>query len=220
MRGNLMLLSNFGNGYPDLLSSLITVPYAVFSYIPSRTELGEVYFNRVKNAYTGIGIREFHYIDIDQNYKEEYDATILSSDIIFLAGGDDPYIIKNLKKRNYDVLLREKYNRGAIVIGLCAGASILSSYTIVSDYDGIKFKDIHVIPWGIGLNKYMYYSRFDASCNVSSLKEFSAKYSKQILAAYLDSVVFFSEGELNTRGKVLLVDGENVSDLQNDKTNN
>lgn len=214
MIGNLMLLSNFGNGHPEILMKICSNKNMVFSYIPSRTELGDIYFNRVKNTYKEIGIEIFNYIDIDQNYKDEYDVILLGSNIVFLAGGDDPYIIKNLKKRKYDVLLRKLYSSGATIIGLCAGASILSPYAIVSDYNGIKFKDIHVIPWGVGINKYMYYSRFDDSCNLESLKEFSVKYRKQILAAYLDSVIIFSDGELSSEGEVLLINENSVSDLR------
>ena len=60
----------------------------------------------------------------------------------------------------------------------------------------------------------MYYSRFDDSCNLESLKEFSVKYRKQILAAYLDSVIIFSDGELSSEGEVLLINENSVSDLR------
>lgn len=211
--GKLILLSNFGNGYPELIEKVIVKNNIVFSYIPSRTELGEIYFERVKNTYQKLGIREFHYIDIDKEYKKEDELFLLNSDIVFLAGGDDPFIIKNLIKRNYDSLIRNFYENGGTIIGLCAGASILSKYCIVSDYAGVKFTNIQVIPWGIGVNNYMYYSRFNDLCNIKSLIEFSVKYNMSILAAYLESAILIDNDELNSCGKVLLIEKEKVTIL-------
>lgn len=211
--GKLILLSNFGDGHAEVLKKVIGKDEIIFSYIPSRTELGEVYFERVKKAYQKIGIKRFNYIDIDQNYRQEHDLLVLSSDVIFLAGGDDPFIIKNMIERKYDILLQKFYINGGIIIGLCAGASILSHYSIVSDYDGIKFENINVIPWGLGLNNCMYYSRFDDACNLNSLKEFSNKYNQSILAASLDSIIIVDNEEIEVEGKVLLVTPSTVIEL-------
>lgn len=218
--GKLILLSNFGDGYREVLRDAIGMENVAFSYIPSRTELGKVYFDRIRTAYQKIGIKNFNYIDIDQNYKQEYDSIILDSDVVFLAGGDDPFIIKNLVKRKYDVLLQKYYDNGGLIIGLCAGASILSHYSIVSDYEGTKFEDIHVIPWGLSINDYMYYSRFDDTCNLDSLKEFSSRYDKAIIAASLDSAIMIDNGELKSRGKALLVNQGRVLDLQDEEWSN
>lgn len=205
-----MLLSNFSDGYKDLIFDAENKKKLKFSYIPSRTELGEVYFNRVKNAYKDMNIEEFNYVDIDKNYNSEDDFKILNSDIVFLAGGDDPFIIKNLIKRGYDALLRRYYDNGGTIIGLCAGASVLSKYTIVSDYEGEKFTDINVIPWGIGINDYLYYSRFDDNCNILSLEEFSGRYNIKIIAASLDSAVMISDGIIKSKGELEIIDKDRV----------
>lgn len=215
--GRLLLLSNFGDGHVDIFKSLIGDKNIVFSYIPSRSELGQIYFERVHTAYQKVGIKKFNYIDIDQNYKCEYDSIILKSDVLFLAGGDDPFIIKNFIKRKYDLLIKKFYDKGGLIIGLCAGASILSQYSIVSDYEGNKYKYIQIIPWGIGINDYMYYSRFDSTCNLDRLKEFSGEYNKAIIAASLESAIIIDDGKLRLKGKALLINRGEVLEIQNEE---
>lgn len=214
--GKLVLLSNFRDGYPEMIKKVADKESIIFSYIPSRTEFGEIYYNRVKNAYQEMGIRKFQYVDIDKKYKKEDELLILNSDIVFLAGGDDPYIIKNLISRKFDVLLRKFYANGGTIIGLCAGASTLSQYTIVSDYAGVKYEKLQIIPWGIGVNKYMYYPRFDQLCDLECLIEFCTKYNKTIIAAFCDSAILLDDTDIITFGKALLIEREKVSILKNE----
>ena len=69
--GKLVLLSNFRDGYPEMIKKVADKESVIFSYIPSRTEFGEIYYNRVINAYQEMGIRKFQYVDIDKKYKKE-----------------------------------------------------------------------------------------------------------------------------------------------------
>ena len=47
--GKLVLLSNFRDGYPEMIKKVADKESVIFSYIPSRTEFGEIYYNRVMN---------------------------------------------------------------------------------------------------------------------------------------------------------------------------
>lgn len=44
--GKLVLLSNFRDGYPEMIKKVADKESVIFSYIPSRTEFGEIYYNR------------------------------------------------------------------------------------------------------------------------------------------------------------------------------
>lgn len=191
--GKVVLISNFFDGYIDIIKKVSNNNCNSLCYIPSRTELGEIYYKRIVKAYQKLGIESFLYADIDQNYSAELDKNVLKSDILFMAGGDDPFILKNIFSRKYNKLLNDYYEGNGIIIGLCAGASILSDMTIVADYDGEKFVDLKIIPMGIGLIDILYYSRFDENCDLSRIMEFSLKYNKKVLTASLNSVVIIDK---------------------------
>ena len=133
--GKLVLLSNFRDGYPEMIKKVADKESVIFSYIPSRTEFGEIYYNRVKNAYQEMGIRKFQYVDIDKKYKKEDELLILNSDIVFLAGGDDPYIISPRFDQLCDleclIEFCTKYNK-TIIAAFCDSAILLDDTDIIT----------------------------------------------------------------------------------------
>lgn len=59
----------------------------------------------------------------DKNLSDEYiKSTILSSDIIYVGGGNLKFLMDTWKSRNADVYIKQAYNNGTVLSGSSAGS--------------------------------------------------------------------------------------------------
>ena len=86
-------------------------------FIGTASRENEYYFNAIKNIYSNLGCD----VDVlkmsDTNIKEK----ILTSDIIYVGGGNTRFMLSEWEKVNLKEYLIEAYNKGIIVSGFSAG---------------------------------------------------------------------------------------------------
>ena len=91
-----------------------------FLFISIASSHPEVYFEAIKNVYEKLGCVVSH-LDINKPLKE-IENDILSTDIIYVGGGDTKYLVTQLKERGIDKALIKAYNSGIVCSGLSAGS--------------------------------------------------------------------------------------------------
>ena len=91
-----------------------------FLFISIASSNPEVYFEAIKKVYENLGCIVSH-LDIN-NSNEEIEKEILSTDIIYVGGGDTKHLMEVLRKKKIDSLLIKAYNEGIVCSGLSAGS--------------------------------------------------------------------------------------------------
>ena len=103
-----------------------------FLFISIASSHPEEYFNGIKKVYEELGCTVTH-LNINKTY-EELEKDILSSDIIYIGGGNTKFLIDKLKDTKIDKILIEAYKQGIVCAGLSAGSYCWFKY----NYDLIE----------------------------------------------------------------------------------
>lgn len=128
--GALILLSNFTE--KDNVNLKIKVREIflekthTLSYIPSMSDKKLKYFKRAEDKLSEYGNFQLKYFDIDDFCNIDKIEEIFKSEIIYLSGGNTYYFLNNLKKRYFITRLRRFASNGGHIIGLSAGAIMMS----------------------------------------------------------------------------------------------
>ncbi|MBZ9634100.1 peptidase E [Clostridium tagluense] len=142
--GALILLSDFTendnvNLKRKMQEIFLDKKYTI-SYIPSMSDIKLKYFEQAKMELSKYGNFQFDYFDIDDFCNIEKIEKIFESEIIYLSGGNTYYFLNNLKKRYLITRLRKYVENGGHIIGLSAGAIIMSK-----DISSAKFGDKDIV---------------------------------------------------------------------------
>lgn len=115
------------------------------AYFASEPDPERFFFEQIKTFYASIGVNLVHYIEIEDNYDEEFVKVSLSSSLIHLSGGDTYRFLYWLKKRGLDLVLRNRALGGLPIVGISAGAMILTpsidSAPLCGDVNAVDLKD-------------------------------------------------------------------------------
>lgn len=98
----------------------------VLSYVPSDTEDARVEFREIQRRFRPLGVRRFQLVPIDGAWSLKQERLLLSSDAIFLGGGNTYYFLKHLKARRLLGKLRSYSRKGGILLGLSAGSILMT----------------------------------------------------------------------------------------------
>ncbi|WP_051353341.1 Type 1 glutamine amidotransferase-like domain-containing protein [Thalassobacillus devorans] len=162
----LVLLSEWKESLPgDLehrIMNLVGKDKPKLGYIPSQTDPEGTYFYPAKQQLEQAGFVDYLYFDVDQAFEKKLLGNLGNCDAIFLSGGNTFYFLNRLRERNMLSWLREYAEKGGVLIGVSAGAMILTesilaaeyvdakylagSYLHPTEYGGIALADFHFYP--------------------------------------------------------------------------
>ena len=95
-------------------------------YFASEPDPEHIFFDQTKSIYESLGVKIIHYVEIEENYDEVLIEECLSASIIHLSGGDTYRFLFWLKKRGVDKLIANQVKAGKPIVGISAGAMILT----------------------------------------------------------------------------------------------
>ncbi|WP_176167321.1 Type 1 glutamine amidotransferase-like domain-containing protein [Mesobacillus jeotgali] len=163
----LILLSDVSNNNPALVQKIRKVltpkPFKL-AYVPSRTDKQRKYFEKGKDELERLGVTDFLYFDVDQEFDQLKLGDFKKCDGIFLSGGNTYLFLKNLQERNIFSLIREMVREGKPLIGVSAGSIIMSSSIKIAAFhdeneagleslDGLELVDFEFMPHWNSLEK-------------------------------------------------------------------
>jgi len=96
------------------------------TYIPSDSRRKNHYFEEFKQYWRKYGIRRVEPFAADDHFTPAELKRALSSDGVFLSGGNTYYFVKNLRSHGMFSRLREYAKKGGVLMGLSAGAIIMT----------------------------------------------------------------------------------------------
>jgi dipeptidase E len=104
------------------------------AYIPSRSDRERKFFAVTKEYLSKLGIQEFLYFDIDEEYKDSLIEDFQKCDGIYLSGGNTFYFLKNLQERNLLNVIKGMVNNGKLLMGVSAGSILMSKTIKIAEY--------------------------------------------------------------------------------------
>lgn len=155
---NIALLSEQVSGENDLTGKviqrlLLKRGNKEIAYIPSQSDASRHYFNLAKEYYRSLGLSLIRYFDLDKEYDTSKFLSLINSGAIHLSGGSTYHFLENLKKRNFLLPLQQYALQGGIIIGVSAGAILMTpgiqSSILCGDpvIDGLDTNSLHLVDW-------------------------------------------------------------------------
>ena len=121
-----LLLYNITHKLNQELVKLLPVKSRI-TYIPAASDTTGKYFKKFKRWFGYYGYKNFIYCDLDKEFDEARIPEVENSDAIYLSGGNTFYFLNSIKKRGFINLFKRFAQSGKLVIGLSAGAYIITS---------------------------------------------------------------------------------------------
>ena len=130
---------------------------ATVGLIEHTTDKEDKYYKKNVDFYYELGIYNILRFDLDEMYNQQLEEKLFKCDIIQLPGGNTYYFLSMLKKRNMLCKLQEYIKNGGIIVGVSAGALMVSptigsaqfgdgNYVNLEDLSALGLVNFEVMP--------------------------------------------------------------------------
>jgi len=97
------------------------------TYIPFEADGSATYFARAMRRYRAAGVERFFMLEPDHKPTRGELAVLLSSDVVYLAGGNTYKFLHLLRKSGFIPHLRRFARAGGVIAGLSAGGILMTA---------------------------------------------------------------------------------------------
>ncbi|RXJ72136.1 peptidase S51 [Veronia nyctiphanis] len=133
------------------------------AYISSQHEPEQLYFRYTRERYTQVGLDLAYYFDLEDAFDEMKIEKVFGYSFIHLSGGDTFRFLKAIKERALLPRLLKYVESGGVVIGVSAGAMIMTSSidsaVLCGDHNTVELSDFS----GLGLGDFLIAPHADKS---------------------------------------------------------
>ena len=99
----------------------------VFLFIGLASNYSDAYYDKIKKIYQNLGCKCIYLKKKNILYNPQIVLDkINQADIIYIGGGDSIKLASRIDEFGLEILLREAYDRGCVLVGVSAGAILLS----------------------------------------------------------------------------------------------
>ncbi|MBM7074471.1 Type 1 glutamine amidotransferase-like domain-containing protein [Shewanella sp. 202IG2-18] len=105
-------------------------------YLASQPDSKRTYFTATQRFYKELGYKMEAYLELEGEFNSCALEVLLAQDAIHLSGGDTFRFLEFVKERNLDNQLIEFYLAGGVLIGVSAGAMILTPSIETAEFCG------------------------------------------------------------------------------------
>ncbi|MDQ7797409.1 MAG: Type 1 glutamine amidotransferase-like domain-containing protein [Candidatus Edwardsbacteria bacterium] len=125
------------------------------AYIPSASDNSRRYYHEKCEYYKRYGIEDFLYFDLNKEYDPAKTEELLACDAIHLSGGDPFQFLGSIRKRNFGPVLKKYHENDGILLGISAGAIVLTPSINIShvfyksrtdQHQAVGLVDFHFLP--------------------------------------------------------------------------
>ncbi len=95
-------------------------------YIPSSSDPERFFFDQIRTYYAALGASVDVYLELDVSFSQETLPALLACDAVHLSGGNTFYFLYWLKRRAMLPVLRDYVVGGGVLIGVSAGAILMT----------------------------------------------------------------------------------------------
>jgi dipeptidase E len=133
------------------------------TFIPSSSDGGPEDFQEFVDCFDDLGITDYVYFPVDLPFTELLAGMALSSDVIFLGGGNTFSFLRSLRAGKLLGRLKQASERGAVLAGLSAGAILLTPNISTASFPAFDSDDnaVQIKNWqALGLTPFEFFPHF------------------------------------------------------------
>jgi len=157
----------------QLLLELIGKPRARIGFIPSAAAPGDAFYYSQREYYARLGAKLSPCVNLDQRFVPQRIDELLQCDAIHLSGGNTHHSLFWLRRRGLTALLLDYVERGGVLIGVSAGAIVMTpeiaSCQLCGDERDIDLSDL----CGLALTDFGFAPHFGRAFDLAALQTFS-----------------------------------------------
>jgi cyanophycinase len=177
------------------------------------------YFEMYQKAFADLGIADLRELYVDERAETSDPEKLALFDGaagVFFTGGDQLRISSQMGDTPVEAKVREVLQRGGLVAGTSAGASMMSETMLVrgSNQESYRIGDLHMAP-GLGLVRDMIIDQHFAERGRIGRLLGAVAHNPRVLGVGIDedTAVIIEDGRMRTigRGAIYVVDGTDVS---------
>ena len=174
------------------------------AYIPSASDGTRKYFRDKCEYYKRYGISDLLYFDLNQEYDPARLDELLACDAIHLSGGDPFQFLGSIRKRNFGPVLKKYWEDGGILLGISAGAIVLTPSIKISHvfyqsrtdkHQAVGLVDFHFLPhWNLREGR------------IEDVKRFSQENQATVYACKDGDGMVIKDGKVELVGELLKIE--------------
>ena len=178
------------------------------AYIPSASDANRKYFKDKCEYYKKYGIEDILYFDLNKEYDPSKTDELLTCDAIHLSGGDPFQFLGSIRKRNFGPVLKKYWEDGGILLGISAGAIVLTPSINISHvfyqsrtdkHQAVGLVDFHFLPhWNLREGK------------TEDVKRFSQENQATVYACKDGDGMVIRDGKMELVGELLKIENGNI----------
>jgi dipeptidase E len=122
-------------------------------YIPSQADKERFYYSRAVSYYSRFGIRVLDYFDLENEYDAKRIDELFQAGAVHLSGGSTFHFLQNLQRRSFLPVLQKYAANGGTLIGVSAGALLMTPHIAASlvygdpFIEGIDIRALNLVDW-------------------------------------------------------------------------
>lgn len=178
------------------------------AYIPSASDVTRKYFKDKCEYYKKYGIEDILYFDLNKEYDPSKTDELLACDAIHLSGGDPFQFLGSIRKRNFGPVLKNYWENGGILLGISAGAIVLTpsiniSYVFYKSrtdkHQAVGLVDFHFLPhWNLRKGR------------IAEVQRFSQQNRATVYACKDGDGMVIRKGTVEVVGELLKIENGNI----------
>lgn len=171
-------------------------------YIPSESDLKRRYFKKVQDHYNELGITTISYFDLGEEFDKSEIPKLLDCDAIHLSGGDPVRFMQLINSRGFGEQLKKFIRGDGIIVGVSAGAMILSRSLGLLQYCD-DAGTIAKVPPALRCFEFEFFPHFKKDAKTTKILGHYATSKKTLIYACDDDAgVFIHDSDVTTLGDV------------------
>ena len=188
------------------LKNLFNKSRPTVGFIPSASDPERKYFNDRKAFYNQLGMDLRAYFELDSEWEPDRLNQLLECDAIHLSGGNTYYFLYWLRKRNMISVLTRYVATGGILIGVSAGAILMTPDISTSSLCGDELVPGETEFSGLGLVDFAFvphlgYGRF----TLDDVKKYSREKYAVVYVARDSGAIIVNGNKVKCIGDVIKV---------------
>ena len=178
------------------------------AYIPSASDSTRKYFSDKCQYYKRYGIKDLLYFDLNKEYDPALLPELLACDAIHLSGGDPFQFLGSIRKRKFGPVLKKYLDDGGILLGISAGAIVLTPSINISHVFYQSRTDKHQ---AVGLVDFYFLPHWNLrEARIADVVKFSGENRAAVYACRDGDGMVIRDGKIELVGDLVKIEKGNL----------
>jgi len=199
----------------ERLLSLIDKQHPTIGFIPSSTDPERTWFKQQQSYYKSLGADLSVYFELETKYEPDKTKDLFACDAIHLSGGSTYNFLYWLRQRGFTPLLRDYVSNGGVLIGVSAGAILMTPELSTTHLCGEKPSHDLTDLSALNLVDFAFLPHINKINLVEEkLIEYSITHGRKIFGCYDGDGIIVDSDNIECIGNLMLAESGNLKSVE------